>query len=251
MRTPWTGIHTHTQTSKMAAPQPCTTATPTNTNPAANPLSTSPRLDMPFDRRLLLTTTLSFLSGFTLGSLSAGHMASLRFRAENAHRLPVSNPGWYLYHKSKNYYKWRYGIVEGVRKGGYVAAWTSVFFVIEESLDVFRGTWRAGRTVEEMEGVDELDIKRVDRGVAHSRDCLSSAMAGMVTGGLWSAWHQFPVSTAARTIRMGLLVGAGFGLAQDGLVWAKERWGGEERESWIYRGARKRTGAEEGSGGEV
>ena len=221
-------------------------ATPTNLpqpqpQPHANLLSTSPRLDMPFDRRLLLTTSLSFLSGFTLGSLNAGHMASLRFRAENAHRLPVSNPGWYLYHKSKNYYKWRYGIVEGLRKGTYIAAWTSVFFVVEESLDIFRGTWRAGRTVEEMEGVDELDIRRIERGVARSRDFVSSAMAGMVTGGLWSAWHQFPVSTAARTIRLGLLVGLGFGLGQDGLVWAKKRWGGdEERESWIYRGARNR-----------
>jgi hypothetical protein len=209
-------------------------------------LSTAPRLDMPFDRRLLLTTSLSFLSGFTLGSLNAGHMASLRFRAENAHRLPISNPGWYLYHKSKNYYKWRYGIVEGLKKGTYIAAWSSVFFVVEESLDIFRGTWRAGRTMGEMEGVDELDLRRVDRGVSGSRDFVSSALAGMVTGGLWSAWHQFPVSTAARTIRMGLLVGLGFGLGQDGLVWAKARWGiGNESESWIYKGARNRQIEEE------
>jgi hypothetical protein len=201
----------------------------------------APRLDMPFDRRLLLTTSLAFISGFTLGSLSAGHMASLRFRAENAHRLPVSNPGWYLYHKSKNYYKWRFGIVEGLRKGSYLAAWSSVFFIVEESLDVFRGTWRAGRTMEEMEGVDELDIRRIDRGVDGSRDFLSSGLAGMVTGGLWSAWHQFPVTTAARTIRLGLVVGLGFGLGQDGLSGAKTRWGGEhDGESWIYRGARNR-----------
>ncbi|RAR02600.1 hypothetical protein DDE82_005688 [Stemphylium lycopersici] len=225
---------------------------PSNSDPIAappppkQPLSTAPRLGMPFDRRLLLTTTLSFLSGFTLGSLNAGHMASLRFRAENAHRLPISNPGWYLYHKSKNYYKWRYGIVDGLKKGTYIAAWSSVFFVVEESLDVFRGTWRAGRTMEEMEGVDELDLRRVDRGVDGSRDCVSSALAGMVTGGLWSAWHQFPVSTAARTIRLGLVVGLGFGLGQDGLIWAKERWGGGmEHESWIYKGARNRRVAED------
>ncbi|USP76233.1 hypothetical protein yc1106_03507 [Curvularia clavata] len=230
--------------SPLPTPTPDTTLAPPT--PQKHPLSTSPRLDMPFDRRLLLTTSLSFLSGFTLGSLNAGHMASLRFRAENAHRLPISNPGWYLYHKSKNYYKWRYGIVEGVKKGTYIAAWSTVFFVVEESLDIFRGTWRAGRTVGEMEGVDELDLKRVERGVSGSRDFLSSALAGMVTGGLWSAWHQFPVSTAARTIRMGLLVGLGFGLGQDGLVWAKARWGdGSESESWIYKGARNRRVEEE------
>jgi hypothetical protein len=208
---------------------------------------------MPFDRRLLLTTGLSSLCGFTLGSTSAGRLASLRFRAENAHRLPISQPGWYLYHKSKNYYKWRFGIVEGLRKGGMVAAWSSVFFVVEESLDVFRGTWRAGRTMGEMEGVDELDITRIDRGMGKSRDFWSSACAGMATGGLWSAWHQFPISTAARTIRMGLLVGTGYGLLQDGMVWAKERWGIEEDgESWLYRSARNKQasqvhGEDEGS----
>ena len=91
----------------------------------SQPLPYAPRLGMPFDRRLLLTTSLSFLSGFTLGSLNAGHMASLRFRAENAHRLPISQPGWYLYHKSKNYYKTKEGAIEGLRKGCKVAAWSS------------------------------------------------------------------------------------------------------------------------------
>lgn len=205
---------------------------------------------MPFDRRLLLTTSLSFLSGFTLGSTTAGRMASLRFRAENAHRLPISQPGWYLYHKSKNYYKWRAGITEGVKKGGMVAAWSSVFFIVEESLDVFRGTWAAGRTVEEMEGVDELSLKRLDRGVGGCRDFVSSTLAGMVTGGLWSAWHQFPMSTAARTIRMGLVVGLGYGLVQDGMNWAKMRWvpEGAEQESWIYKGARNRMVHNDGEG---
>jgi hypothetical protein len=211
----------------------------------------APRLNMPFDRRLLLTTSLSLLCGFTLGSTSAGRLASLRFRAENAHRLPISQPGWYLYHKSKNYYKWRSGISEGVRKGGMLATWSLVFFVVEESLDVFRGTWRAGRTMQEMEGVDELSIGRLDRGVGRSRDFLSSACAGLVTGGVWSAWHGFPVSTAARTIRMGLLVGLGYGVLQDGIVWARGRWGEEEgeRESWWTRGARNKMKVEAGGEG--
>lgn len=207
----------------------------------SQPLTNAPRLGMPFDRRLLLTTFTSFVCGFTLGSASAGSMAALRFRAENAHRLPITQPGWYLYHKSKNYYKMKHGIVEGLRKGCKVAAWSSVFFVVEESLDVFRGTWKAGRTVVEMEGVDELSLRKIDKGVAGSRDFISSACAGMVTGGVWSAWHQFPVSTASRTIRMGLVVGLGYGLGQDAIVWAKRRYGvGEEGESWIHKGAKNR-----------
>lgn len=211
-----------------------------------NPFVNAPRLGMPFDRRLLLTTAMAFTSGFTLGSLTAGHAASLRFRAENAHRLPISQPGWYLYHKSKNYYKWKHGVVEGIRKGGYIAAWSIVFFIVEESLDVFRGTWRAGRTMSEMEGVDELDIRRIEGGMEVCRDAASSAMAGMFTGGLWSVTHGFPITMAARTIKMGLLAGLGFGLGQDGLVWARKKWGhGEQAESWLYKGARNRVAAED------
>ena len=74
----------------------------------------------------------------------------------------------------------------------------------------------------------------------------------MVTGGLWSAWHQFPVSTASRTIRMGLVVGLGYGLAQDALVWAKRRYGmGEEGESWIYKGAKNRRNNDAEDGGQT
>lgn len=169
------------------APHPTLETPPEPTSPLASPStarhrSSPDRLGMAFDKRLLLASFTSFMCGFTLGSTSAGHMASLRFRAENAHRLPISQPGWYLYHKSKNYYKARAGIVEGMRKGFYLASWASIFFIIEESMDIFRGTWRAGRTLKEMEGVDELDLRRVDNGVEISRDFISSTVAGMVTG---------------------------------------------------------------------
>jgi hypothetical protein len=204
---------------------------------------TSPeRLGMSFDKRMLLAGFSAFTCGFALGSIHAGRLASLRFRAENAHRLPVSQPGWYLYYKSKNYYKTTCAVSEGIRKGAWLAAWTSIFFIIEESLDVFRGTWRAGRTLEEMEGVDELELGGLNRGVDKSRDCLSSAMAGMVTGGIWSAWNRFPMTTAARTITMGVTVGLGYGVTQDALTWVRGRSVGyvDEAESWIYKGAKNR-----------
>ncbi|KAF2186756.1 hypothetical protein K469DRAFT_706747 [Zopfia rhizophila CBS 207.26] len=168
-----------------------TSQTPTDSTPTPLHRTSPDRLGMSFDHRILLASFSAFFCGFALGSSHAGHMASLRFRAENAHRLPISQPGWYLYHKSKNYYRMRAGIKEGVKKGVWLAAWASVFFIIEESVDVFRGTWRAGRTLSEMEGVDELELGRVTSGVEGSRDFLSTGMAGMVTGGLWSAWSEY------------------------------------------------------------
>lgn len=182
-----------------------------------------------------------------LGYLTTSRLAALRFRAENAHRLPQSQPGWYLYHKSKNYYKLSQGIPAGLRSGAYLSLWSGIFFVIEESLDVFRGTWRAGRTFSEMEGVSELEVKRMDKEIECSRDYLSSTVAGMVTGGLWSVANKFPMVTAARTIRLGLVAGLGYGVAQDALTWARGKTGGvvNDAESWIYRGAKNRRTKEE------
>jgi hypothetical protein len=199
--------------------------------PYPKPSPSHNRLGLPFDQRLLLSTFTAFTCGTFLGYTTTSRLAALRFRAENAHRLPASQPGWYLYHKSKNYYKWRHGILAGLRSGAYLAAWSSVFFVIEESMDVFRGTWRAGRTLGEMEGVDELSVERMERGVGGCRDAWSSAVAGMVTGGMWSAWNGFAVVTAARTIRTGLVVGVAYGLAQDGMSWVRGKMvaeGGDE-----------------------
>jgi hypothetical protein len=134
------------------------------------------------------------------------------------------------------------GIVTGIRKGAQVAAWTSIFFIIEESMDIFRGTWRAGRTLTEMEGIDELDMKKMDQSIQKNRDFMSSAMAGMVTGGIWSAWNTFPMVTAAKTIRTGLLCGLVYGLGQDAMIWVRNKWGVDvpPEESWIYKGAKNR-----------
>ncbi|KAF2198245.1 hypothetical protein GQ43DRAFT_443525 [Delitschia confertaspora ATCC 74209] len=193
---------------------------------------------MPFDQRLLLADPLAFLCGFSLGSANAGRMAALRFRAENAHRLPYTQPGWYLYHKSKNYYRMRAGIQEGMRKGTFLMAWATVFFLIEESVDVFRGTWRAGRTLNEMEGVDELDLGRMAGEVERSRDFWSTGVAGIVTGGLWSAWSHFPAQDAARTMRLGLVGGLAYGLLQDGLMYLRAKKVGYDAEPWYRRGAK-------------
>ncbi|KAF1955110.1 hypothetical protein CC80DRAFT_493436 [Byssothecium circinans] len=228
------------------------TTEPPSPTPSPKPLRgpTPDRLSLPFDQRLLLSTFTAFACGTFLGYTTTSRLAALRFRAENAHRLPMSQPGWYLYHKSKNYYKLQKGIPAGLRSGFWIASWTSIFFIIEESMDVFRGTWRAGRSLREMEGVSELEPQRMEKCVQGSRDFVSSGVAGMVTGGLWSAWNGFPMVTAARTIRIGLFAGLGYGLAQDFLTWARGKSGGvvNDAESWIYRGAKNRVRKEDDVG---
>jgi hypothetical protein len=98
------------------------------------------RMSLPFGMRLPLAATLSFVSGMALGISHGSQTAGLRFRAENAHRLPTTPTGWYLYHKSKNYHMALGGVKEGMKMGAKVSFWTAGFFGIEEMFDRYRGT---------------------------------------------------------------------------------------------------------------
>lgn len=69
-----------------------------------------------------------------------GLVAGYRFRAENAHRLPTSQKGWYLYHKSKNYQVAFGGVKEGLKMGTKIAFWTAGFFFVEDVFDRYRHT---------------------------------------------------------------------------------------------------------------
>ncbi len=150
----------------------------TNNPDAPPPLSeptSVPRLSLPFHIRLPVASSVSFLTGMALGLSHGSQSAGLCFRAENAHRLPQTPTGWYLYHKSKNYHMMLGGVKEGFKMGGKVSVWVGGFFVVEEAVDRLRG----GR-----------------------RDFFSTIVAGLgMAGGfsLWSKWLQ--THTRWRTIR--------------------------------------------------
>jgi hypothetical protein len=192
--------------------------------------------------RLPLTTLLASFAGFGLGLTHGGQLAGLRFRAENAHRLPTSQVGWYLYHKSKNYHIMLGGIREGFRMGGKLSFWTAVFFVFEEAVDRFRGAFvrkvvgfkerrreerqrRLGDFVYETPAEQALGLEALqnERGVWVQRDFMSTLVAALGTAGGFSAWNRFPVQTAARTATMGLKFGLAFGVMQDVLSVARGR----------------------------
>ncbi|KAI9684160.1 MAG: hypothetical protein M1829_003430 [Trizodia sp. TS-e1964] len=153
------------------------------------------RLSMPFSTRLPTSIGLAFLTGLGLGAPLGSITAGYRFRAEHAHRLPSTSAGWYLYHKSKNYHMLLGGLREGARLGATLGVWVGCYFVVEEAVDRLRCR----------------------------KDFLSSVVAGLSVSGGFSLWNKLPFPTAARTAKMGLLVGLGFGLAQDALGMAVGR----------------------------
>jgi hypothetical protein len=107
----------------------------------------APRLSLPFAFRLPVLSTSAFLVGSSLGASLGGRQAGLIFRAENAHRMPKTQQGWYFYHKTKNYRVMWGGIKSGVRMGLQTAGWVVAFVVCEDAVDRLRGKVDAGSSV--------------------------------------------------------------------------------------------------------
>ena len=148
-----------------------------------------------------------------LGLSHGSKSAALRFRAENAHRFPTTQKGWYLYHKSKNYHSMLGGIKDGLKMAGKLSFLASSFFCAEAAVDFARGG---------------------------NKDFASTTIAGSTVAGAFSAWSKlkdsivaaswtpfnlipdrFPLATTARTLKLGLYGGLIFGLGQDLVTYAK------------------------------
>ncbi|KAH0613481.1 uncharacterized protein H6S33_005367 [Morchella sextelata] len=175
--------------------------TSTTTTPPEDPLpapvfySPHDRLSTTFAGRLLLSNIGSLGLGMTIGGALGSRAAALRFRAENAHRLPVTERGWYFYHKSKNYHTALGGIKQGVRTGARIAAWASLFVATEEAVDRLMGR----------------------------RDAVGTVVAGLSLSGLFSVWNRLSYSMAITSAKRGLAFGLVFGLTQDLLRMRRRR----------------------------
>ncbi|SMR41633.1 unnamed protein product [Zymoseptoria tritici ST99CH_1A5] len=172
--------------------------------------------------RLPLGMLLGFASGGLLGMAKGSQDAGFRFTAENAHRQPKTQTGWYLYHKSKNYNTIFGGVKEGFKQAWRYTFWVGMYFAMEEGVDRGRAasvrTWRGLRRRK-----GESGAEAEARQIAGNRDCLSSMFAGLGTAGIFSAWNRFPLPTAARTAKLGAKAGFGFGLLQDAVSLVRGR----------------------------
>ncbi|KAI0881614.1 uncharacterized protein GGS22DRAFT_60030 [Annulohypoxylon maeteangense] len=153
------------------------------------------RLSIPPFLRIPAAAMTAFGVGMTLGLAHGSKTVGLRFRAENAHRLPRSTTGWYLYHKSKNYHLALGGLKEGLKVGARLSILSTAMFCAENLFDVYRGT----------------------------KDLFSTVMASLAVAGGFSFWNRFSAAETARTARKGLKFGLAYGAVQDLLSLAKGR----------------------------
>lgn len=161
------------------------------------------RLGMIFPLRAVLLMGVSFMGGASLGVANGSAVAADRYRAENAHRLPSNQNGWYLYHKSKNYHALLGGMKEGAKFGSILMGWAFMFMVTEEVVDQSRA---------------RIFAKRDDERAIGQRDAASTVISAMSVAGLYSWKQGFDQYAAARTARMALKYSLVFGLIQDALA---------------------------------
>lgn len=158
------------------------------------------RLSIPVILRAPLLLCSSATVGFSLGAAHGGPIAAYRYRAENAHRLPTTQTGWYLYHKSKNYHSILGGVREGVKLGGVLCGWATIFMCCEEVVDRSRGRMFA-------RGEDDV--------APGQRDAASTVVAAMSTAGIYSWKKGLDKFTAARTAKTALKYSFIYGIIQD------------------------------------
>ena len=193
--------------SEPPPPQDIATSDPASENlprQIRNPIPSSAfetsasRLSIPFPLRLTLSTFFGLAAGFSLGAGKGATNAGLRYRAENAHRLPTTRSGWYHYHKTKNYHSIVGGVKEGVWLGARLSIWAALFVSAEEGVDRLRGKWNG-------------DIN----GETRHGDVASTVCAGLGTAGFYTWTKGHDVFTAARVTKTALKYSFIYGFSQD------------------------------------
>ncbi|ROW04780.1 hypothetical protein VMCG_04777 [Cytospora schulzeri] len=153
------------------------------------------RLSMMAPTRIMLASVASFGVGAALGMTQGSKMAGLQFRAEHAHKLPITPTGWFMYHKSKNYNMAKGAVKEGLKMGLKVSFWTTAMFVIEDLYDESRS----------------------------SKDFVNTVLASLTVAGGFSLWNRFSLPMTARTTKTALIVGLVYGGLQDATGAARGR----------------------------
>lgn len=168
--------------------------------------SPSDRLGLRPEFRATFVLVSTLLTGFMLGAQQGSNTAANRYRAENAHRMPVSKNGWYLYRRSKGYHAFVGGVTQGVKYGGVLSLWAGGFLLIEEGLDRARG-----RVFSNYEG--EL--------APGQKDFVNTVSSAVAVAGIYSWTQRLDPWAAARTAKLALRFAIPLGLVQDGLFVAK------------------------------
>lgn len=168
------------------------------------------RLGMHPSNHVTALSSCAAIGGLISGMKKGALVASLCFRAENAHLTPTSKAGWFLYNKSKNYHTIVGGAKQGLKTGAMYFGWASLFLTLELGLDLARGRIFASKKE-----------KAMDKLASGQADFLNTVSAAVAVAGIYSRWKGMDRWTTARMTRGAIMFGVPFGLGQDLFAWAR------------------------------
>jgi len=145
------------------------------------------RLGMSAGPRVLVMAGLASTFGLFYGIGKGAKISSLRYLAENAHRLPRTKGTWYFFHKRKNYVVLKDGMNRGMAVGLKYGSVTALFFGIEAMVDQY----------------------------SHKVSWISTTAAATGSGIIVSSLQRLPIRQVLRSVRNFTIVGALIGLIQD------------------------------------
>lgn len=148
----------------------------------------------PKERLSLISVLASCVGGFS--GLSDGiKMSSLRFLAENGHRLPRNVAGWYFYHKKKNYIMIKEGIKQGIKQGTGLSIVITSFFGLEAFIDSY--------------------IR------SENKDFINTGIAGLLSSAAYGVFKGMSKVHRINFMKKGILLGLSLGFSLDLLIWSR------------------------------
>lgn len=97
------------------------------------------RLGLTPSHRIIVVGGLACTYGLFHGITRGARLASLKYLAENAHRLPRTKGTWYFFHKRKNNVVLKEGMNRGALTAFKYGLVTSLFFGVEAAVDGVNG----------------------------------------------------------------------------------------------------------------
>lgn len=153
------------------------------------------RLSRPGPARIVFYFTNALGIFWVIGFLRARRLTAHQFLAENSHRLPTSDAGWYLYHRAKNYRVLWQGFKGGVKYGFAGGAFAFFYGFVEEAWD---------------QGVRKGKV-----------DASGSLVAGTATATVFAMTKGMGLRQTWRCLRVGMGLGLMSGVVQDLLRWGQ------------------------------
>ncbi|CUM65470.1 uncharacterized protein PRCAT00003112001 [Priceomyces carsonii] len=157
--------------------------------------STNDRFHLRPAERMKAVASVSALIGGMTGLYEGIKTSSLRYLAENGHRLPRNVGGWYFYHKRKNYVMIINGCKEGVKLGLKFSTAVTGFFGLEWFIDSY-----------------------VRNGTI---DFLNTTIAATISSSVYALYRGLSGTQMRSYMKKGCALGLSFGISQDLLIFVR------------------------------